>query len=132
MPFVGTGEANFLGGVARKYGAPFDVDVAKKRFFERYLEAASQPATNIGYAGTCVCLSMFRWCIAHFTRLEQQAVKPSQDARTIVEYRTLLRQMEEVCKNVILLVCALLDGQWTRCHDLDQLALATQELGILY
>ncbi len=26
---MGTGEANFLGGVARKHGLPFDVDKAK-------------------------------------------------------------------------------------------------------
>ena len=26
---MGTGEANFLGGVAHKYGLPFDVDKAK-------------------------------------------------------------------------------------------------------
>ncbi len=31
VPFMGTGEANFLGGVARKHGLPFDVDKAKVR-----------------------------------------------------------------------------------------------------
>ena len=27
--FTGTGEANFLGGVARKYGAPFELESCK-------------------------------------------------------------------------------------------------------
>lgn len=51
VPFVGTGEANFLGGVARKHGAPFDTEKAKQRFFEMYLEEASKPSCRIGYPG---------------------------------------------------------------------------------
>ena len=51
MPFAGTGEANFLGGVARKYGADFDTAAAKKRFFELYLVKASDPNFKIGYPG---------------------------------------------------------------------------------
>ena len=39
----GTGEANFLGGVARKYGAPFEVESCKKRFFEIYLSKYCVP-----------------------------------------------------------------------------------------
>lgn len=38
IPFMGTGEANFLGGVARKFGVPdWDVTKAKARFFEIYI-----------------------------------------------------------------------------------------------
>jgi hypothetical protein len=38
IPFMGTGEANFLGGVARKFGVPdWDVPKAKARFFEIYI-----------------------------------------------------------------------------------------------
>lgn len=39
----GTGEANFLGGVARKYGAPFEVESCKRRFFEIYLSKYCVP-----------------------------------------------------------------------------------------
>lgn len=51
VPFAGMGEARFLGGVAQKYGAEFDVHVAKKRFFELYLVKASDPGFKIGYPG---------------------------------------------------------------------------------
>lgn len=35
----GAGEANFLGGVAKKFAVPnFDVIVAKKRFFQIYID----------------------------------------------------------------------------------------------
>lgn len=51
VPFVGTGEANFLGGVACKYGADFDAAAAKKRFFELYLQETSKPGCNIGFPG---------------------------------------------------------------------------------
>ncbi|BBN12735.1 phosphoglycolate phosphatase [Marchantia polymorpha subsp. ruderalis] len=51
IPFMGTGEANFLGGVARKYGLDFDVDAFKKRFFEIYIEKYAQPNSGLGYPG---------------------------------------------------------------------------------
>ncbi|KAG6555690.1 hypothetical protein Mapa_002927 [Marchantia paleacea] len=51
IPFMGTGEANFLGGVARKYGLEFDVDAFKKRFFEIYIEKYAQPNSGLGYPG---------------------------------------------------------------------------------
>jgi len=35
-PFVGHGENRFLGGVAEKYGAPFDVEADKARTYELY------------------------------------------------------------------------------------------------
>lgn len=51
VPFAGTGEANFLGGVARKYGAKIDIAATKERFFEVYLKTASSPDYKIGYPG---------------------------------------------------------------------------------
>jgi len=42
IPFMGTGEANFLGGVANLYKVPnFNPAEAKKRFFEIYIETVS-------------------------------------------------------------------------------------------
>lgn len=40
LPFVGTGEVRYLGGVAEKYGFPLDVMEAKKRVYEIYGEIA--------------------------------------------------------------------------------------------
>ncbi|KAJ7554968.1 hypothetical protein O6H91_05G017800 [Diphasiastrum complanatum] len=52
IPFMGTGEANFLGGVAHKYGIQeFDASLAKKRFFEIYTEKYAKPGTRFGYPG---------------------------------------------------------------------------------
>ncbi|CAA6668888.1 unnamed protein product [Spirodela intermedia] len=52
VPFMGTGEANFLGGVAKlKDVAGFDPDAAKKRFFEIYLEKYAKPESGIGFPG---------------------------------------------------------------------------------
>jgi HAD superfamily hydrolase (TIGR01509 family) len=38
IPFVGTGENRYIGGVAEKYGIELDIPVAKKRTYEIYLE----------------------------------------------------------------------------------------------
>jgi HAD superfamily hydrolase (TIGR01509 family) len=38
IPFVGTGENRYLGGVAEKHGFPLDIPTAKKRTYEIYLE----------------------------------------------------------------------------------------------
>jgi len=38
IPFVGTGENRYIGGVAEKYGIPLDISAAKKRTYEIYLE----------------------------------------------------------------------------------------------
>lgn len=38
LPFVGTGEDRYLGGVAEKYGVSLDIPKAKKRTYEIYLE----------------------------------------------------------------------------------------------
>lgn len=51
IPFVGMGEAYFLGGVASKYGVPFTVDQLKDKFFQLYLAKAGEPGVNIGYPG---------------------------------------------------------------------------------
>lgn len=51
IPFTGTGEANFLGGVARKYNAPFEVESCKTKFFEIYMAKYAVPGAGIGYPG---------------------------------------------------------------------------------
>jgi beta-phosphoglucomutase len=38
VPFVGTGENRYLGGVAAKHGVGIDIDAAKRRTYEIYLE----------------------------------------------------------------------------------------------
>ena len=38
LPFVGTGEDRYLGGVAEKYQFPLDLPAAKRRTYEIYLE----------------------------------------------------------------------------------------------
>jgi len=37
LPFVGTGENRYIGGVAEQYGFPLDIQAAKKRTYEIYL-----------------------------------------------------------------------------------------------
>ncbi|KAI3423812.1 hypothetical protein D9Q98_009648 [Chlorella vulgaris] len=51
IPFTGTGEANFLGGVARKYGAPFELESCKAKFFEIYMSRYCRPGAGIGHKG---------------------------------------------------------------------------------
>ncbi|KAK1295282.1 hypothetical protein QJS10_CPA16g01676 [Acorus calamus] len=52
VPFMGTGEANFLGGVASVKGVQgFNPEAAKKRFFEIYLEKYAKPNAGIGFPG---------------------------------------------------------------------------------
>ncbi|CAF1727856.1 unnamed protein product [Brassica napus] len=52
VPFMGTGEAKFLGGVASVKGVQgFDPDAAKKRFFEIYLDKYAKPESGIGFPG---------------------------------------------------------------------------------
>ncbi|KAK4748787.1 hypothetical protein SAY87_015373 [Trapa incisa] len=51
-PFTGTGEANFLGGVAKVKGVEgFDPEAAKRRFFEIYLDKHAKPNSGIGFPG---------------------------------------------------------------------------------
>ncbi len=42
IPFVGTGENRYIGGVAEKYGISLDIPSAKKRTYEIYLELVPQ------------------------------------------------------------------------------------------
>ncbi|KAL6964636.1 Protein SUPPRESSOR OF QUENCHING 1, chloroplastic [Sarracenia purpurea var. burkii] len=52
VPFTGTGEANFLGGVASVKGVEgFNPEAAKKRFFEIYLDKYAKPNSGIGFPG---------------------------------------------------------------------------------
>ncbi|XP_072974846.1 protein SUPPRESSOR OF QUENCHING 1, chloroplastic isoform X2 [Typha angustifolia] len=52
VPFTGTGEANFLGGVASVKGVKgFDPEAAKRRFFEIYLDKYAKPNSGIGFPG---------------------------------------------------------------------------------
>ncbi|XP_010549436.1 PREDICTED: NHL repeat-containing protein 2 [Tarenaya hassleriana] len=52
VPFMGTGEAKFLGGVASVKGVEgFDPETAKKRFFEIYLDKYAKPESGIGFPG---------------------------------------------------------------------------------
>jgi len=38
LPFVGTGEDRYIGGVAEKYNFPVDIEAVKKRTYDIYLE----------------------------------------------------------------------------------------------
>ncbi|KAL4572704.1 hypothetical protein LXL04_019486 [Taraxacum kok-saghyz] len=58
VPFMGTGEANFLGGVASVKGvANFNPEAAKKRFFEIYLDKYAKPNSGIGFPGALELIS---------------------------------------------------------------------------
>ncbi|KAI6692331.1 hypothetical protein NL676_020041 [Syzygium grande] len=58
VPFMGTGEANFLGGVASAKGVKgFDTQAAKKRFFEIYLDKYAKPNSGIGFPGALELIS---------------------------------------------------------------------------
>ncbi|KAK1401847.1 protein SUPPRESSOR OF QUENCHING 1, chloroplastic [Heracleum sosnowskyi] len=52
IPFMGTGEANFLGGVALLKGVKeFNTEQAKTRFYEIYLTKYAKPNSGIGFPG---------------------------------------------------------------------------------
>nr|XP_027188810.1 protein SUPPRESSOR OF QUENCHING 1, chloroplastic isoform X2 [Cicer arietinum] len=58
VPFMGTGEANFLGGVASVKGVKgFNPEAAKKRFFEIYLDKYAKPDSGIGFPGALELIS---------------------------------------------------------------------------
>ncbi|KAL5783728.1 hypothetical protein ACOSP7_008757 [Xanthoceras sorbifolium] len=60
VPFMGTGEANFLGGVASVKGVEgFDTEAAKRRFFEIYLDKYAKPNSGIGFPGA---LELIKQC----------------------------------------------------------------------
>ncbi|KAH9689718.1 protein SUPPRESSOR OF QUENCHING 1 [Citrus sinensis] len=53
VPFMGTGEANFLGGVASVKGVKgFDSEAAKKRFFEIYLDKCKNKGLKVAVASS--------------------------------------------------------------------------------
>ena len=45
LPFVGTGEDRYIGGVAEKYSFPLDLPQAKRRTYELYLQLVPQRLT---------------------------------------------------------------------------------------
>lgn len=49
LPFVGTGEDRYIGGVAEKYGVSLDLPAAKKRTYEIYLDLV--PVQLHGFPG---------------------------------------------------------------------------------
>ena len=51
LPFVGTGEDRYIGGVAEKYHLPLDVPAAKARTYEIYLELV--PTRLEAFPGAC-------------------------------------------------------------------------------
>lgn len=54
IPFGGMGENRFLQGVANKHGvADFDIEVAKQRFFDIYINTYVN--SSIGYPGEHMC-----------------------------------------------------------------------------
>ncbi|KAK4264680.1 hypothetical protein QN277_025822 [Acacia crassicarpa] len=58
VPFMGTGEANFLGGVASVKGVKgFDPAAAKQRFFDIYLDKYAKPESGIGFPGALELIS---------------------------------------------------------------------------
>lgn len=58
VPFMGTGEANFLGDVASVKGVEgFNTEAAKKRFFEIYLDKYAKPDSGIGFPGALELIS---------------------------------------------------------------------------
>ncbi len=71
LPFVGTGEDRYIGGVAETYGFPLDLAAAKKRTYEIYLELV--PTRLNAFPGAC---EVVRLCRAAGLRL---AVASSAD-----------------------------------------------------
>ena len=52
IPFGGMGENRFLGGIADKYQVKdFDVEAAKKLFFDIFINKYAKPKYNIGFPG---------------------------------------------------------------------------------
>jgi beta-phosphoglucomutase len=54
IPFVGTGENRYIGGVAEKYGVPLDIIAAKRRTYEIYLELVPKELRAFPGAGPVV------------------------------------------------------------------------------
>lgn len=58
LPFVGTGEDRYIGGVAEKYGFPLDLPAAKKRTYEIYLDLV--PVQLRGFPGAAALVETCR------------------------------------------------------------------------
>jgi HAD superfamily hydrolase (TIGR01509 family) len=58
LPFVGTGEDRYIGGVAEKYGLKLDLPTAKKRTYEIYLNMV--PAMLKGFPGAAELIGSCR------------------------------------------------------------------------
>lgn len=48
LPFVGTGENRYIGGVAEKYNVPIDIEAVKKRTYDIYLEIIKGALAPLG------------------------------------------------------------------------------------
>ncbi len=55
IPFVGTGENRYIGGVAEKYNFPIDIPAAKKRTYEIYLDLVPTRLDAFPGARSLVC-----------------------------------------------------------------------------
>jgi HAD superfamily hydrolase (TIGR01509 family) len=65
LPFVGTGENRYIGGVAEKHGVSLDIEAAKRRTYEIYL--ALVPARLHAFSGAVDCVKRCRaagWKVA--------------------------------------------------------------------
>jgi beta-phosphoglucomutase-like phosphatase (HAD superfamily) len=88
LPFVGTGEERYIGGVAEKYHLPLDLTAAKRRTYEIYLEmvptrlAAFPGATDLvescRQAGLKVALASSADEIKVTANLQKIGLPPSQ------------------------------------------------------
>lgn len=58
IPFVGTGENRYIGGVAEKYGVKLDIEAAKHRTYEIYLSMV--PEQLNAFPGAVECVKMCR------------------------------------------------------------------------
>ena len=52
LPFVGTGENRYLGGVAEKYGFAIEINEAKERTYDIYLEIIRGNKGTIRFQGS--------------------------------------------------------------------------------
>uniref|UniRef100_A0ACD5XKX1 Uncharacterized protein n=1 Tax=Avena sativa TaxID=4498 RepID=A0ACD5XKX1_AVESA len=87
IPFTGTGEANFLGGVARVKGVKdFNTEDAKKRFFEIYLNKYAKPNSGIGFPGA---LELIMECIVIEDALAGVQAAKAAEIRCIAVTTTL-------------------------------------------
>ena len=58
IPFVGMGENRYLGGVAEKYGCPFNPEVDKPRAYEIYAALAAGRLQSGGKGRGVLCAHM--------------------------------------------------------------------------